>query len=155
MIVERSRAGDQYGLAIAISGMNPADGAVLTADGETKIAALETSALKGAINQDAELARELLVYFARKAAERHIGLIAPEASARQRIHAALLDWAEVHKGQWRIAKMPKHRELAERARVDESQTAAAIAALIASGVARRDYPGLAITDIDELRRLAS
>lgn len=58
-------------------------------------------------------------------------------------------------GNWRIAKMPRHRELAGEAGLSEEAAADAIAHLISTGVARRDYPGLEILDYDALRRLAS
>ena len=50
--------------------------------------------------------------------------------------------------------MPKHRELAERAGVEEAEAASAVAALIQDGVARRDYPALVINDIRRLSDLA-
>lgn len=58
-------------------------------------------------------------------------------------------------GNWRIAKMPRHRELAREAGLSEEAAADAIAHLISTGVARRNYPGLDILNYDALRRLAS
>ena len=58
-------------------------------------------------------------------------------------------------GVWRIEKMPKHRELADRAGVDEASAAGAVASLIQEGVAQRDYPGLVINDMSRLNTLAS
>ena len=57
-------------------------------------------------------------------------------------------------GAWRIEKMPKHREVAQLAGVDEADAASAIAYVIQEGVARRDYPGLIIDDIARLNHLA-
>ncbi len=50
--------------------------------------------------------------------------------------------------------MPKHRELADEAGVEEALTAGAVASLIQQGVARRDYPGLVINDMARLNELA-
>ena len=78
-----------------------------------------------------------------------------ESSPERRIFAALLEYVErdAVNGDWRISRMPKHRELAEKAGVDEAATAGAIAQLIQDGVARRDYPGLVIEDMAQLSRL--
>ena len=54
-----------------------------------------------------------------------------------------------------IKRMPKHRELADEAGVEESFAANAVATLIQEGVARREYPGLLIDDMSRLNQLAS
>ncbi len=156
MIVERCATGEEFGLAPAIAEKVDRDGAnaTLCADGETEIAVVDAAAFREILNQDDEFARDLLNYVAGRVVGAGLRAVTPESSGRQRIHEALLKLVDVAAGGWRIARMPKHRELAEVAQVDEALTAETIAQLISNGVATRDYPGLVIDNIEELRRLA-
>lgn len=161
MLVDRCEPGDEFGLAAALAVSFPTGAtakgnrSALTADGEATIAVIDACGVRDAIDASPVLARAVLGYVAILAADRSVRMLNPESSDRQRIHAEILACAEVRNGEWRIPRMPKHRDLADRARVAEAATAAAIASLIAKGVARREYPGLIIADIAELKRLAS
>lgn len=155
MIVERYVAGDEHGLAVVLSSVAGGANAVLTADGDTAIAAIDGHDLEALLKDDYRLARSLISYFAEKSIDAASRVMTPETSARQRIHDAILQYVQFEDGAWRIRRMPRHREIAERAKVEETAAAAAVAALITSSVARREYPGLVISDIEELRRLAS
>ncbi|MEO1014728.1 MAG: Crp/Fnr family transcriptional regulator [Pseudomonadota bacterium] len=156
MIVERYDAGEEYGIAAAIADKVDAEdaNATLCADGETEIAVVDADAFRGILKNDDQLARDLLNYVAKRVVGGGLKAVTPESSGRQRIHEALMKLAEGADGRWRIPRMPKHRELAERAQVDEALAAETVARLIANGVVARDYPGLVIEDIEELRRLA-
>jgi hypothetical protein len=80
----------------------------------------------------------------------------PQPAPQQRIFAELLKFVARNglSGEGRIERMPKHRELADAAGVEEAEAAGAVAALIQEGVARREYPGLVICDCDRLSKLA-
>jgi hypothetical protein len=96
-------------------------------------------------------------YFARAIAAGSSRAPQADASPERRVFAALMRYIErdAVKGDWRIPKMPKHRELAEASGVDEAAAAAAIAHLIQEGVARREYPGLVIEDMTRFGRFAA
>ncbi|MEM6536561.1 MAG: hypothetical protein AAF668_02395 [Pseudomonadota bacterium] len=155
MTVQRYSKGEEFGLASAVSGEKIDGSLVLTADGPTSVLILDVSVLDEIAKTSPEFSRGLLHYFASLASERHLKVISPEASDRQRIVGVLKGITEFIDGAWRIAKMPKHRELAQEAKVNENLVAEVIATLIANGIAERNYPGLIIKDVDELNRLAS
>lgn len=74
----------------------------------------------------------------------------------QRIYAELLRLAEPPaegEENWRVAAMPRHRDLAEMAQTEEEKVTAAVAHLLRAGLARRRFPGLELTDPARLRAL--
>ncbi|MEK7264543.1 MAG: Crp/Fnr family transcriptional regulator [Pseudomonadota bacterium] len=156
MLIEHVRAGDVFGLAFAVIGedMRAPVGVSLAAESDCEIVAIDAAALRLIVSQRPSLTRNLMLYFARKVLgdER----VSEESSPERRVYAALSALAErdAVTAEWRISRMPKHRELADRADVDEADAANAVAKLIQSGVARRDYPGLIIDDMAQLGRLA-
>ncbi len=156
MIFEEVREGQIFGLAQAAIGLETAGAGSVTvlAERESEIIAVDAEALRELSAQRPKLTRALMVHFA----ERLIGggRGEEESSPERRVYAALCGYVErdAVAGCWRIAKMPKHRELADRADADEAVAASAVAKLIQSGVARRDYPGLIIDDMAQLNRLA-
>lgn len=107
----------------------------------------------GAALADPETGAALVRYFARRLTA---GGGAP-ASPSHRLYGQLIMIARPNggDGNWRIARMPRHRELAAEAGLSEEAAADAIAHLISTGVARRDYPGLEIINYEALRRLAA
>jgi CRP-like cAMP-binding protein len=157
MIVEDFIEGDIFGLAAAAADVDPARFAAmsLSAEKDAQVAVLDSEALRAILSQRPTLAKVMMAHFAR--ALLGAGKIASEETTpERRVYAALIKLVErdAVRAEWRIAKMPKHRELAELAGVDEATSAAAIAKLIQSGAARRDYPGLVIDDMASLNRLA-
>jgi len=156
MIFEETPQGAIYGLAPAVVG-GEADGAqsvTIVAERDSEVVAVDAQALRELASQRPSLTRALMLHFAGRLAGARAG--AEESSPEQRVYAALCAYVErdAVTAAWRIARMPKHRELADRADVDEAVAASSVAKLIQSGVARRDYPGLIIDDIAQLNRLA-
>ena len=156
MLIEHFQAGDVFGLAYAILGddMRAPAGVSLTAERDCEVVAVDAAALRLIVSQRPSLTRNMMLYFARKVLgdER----VSEENSPERRVFAALSALAErdAATSEWRIARMPKHRELADRANVGEADAANAVAKLIQSGVARRNYPGLIIDDMTQLGRMA-
>lgn len=156
MLFEEISAGESFGLPMAVIGGDARHcaGISLTAERDSKVIAIDAETLRETSAQRPSLTRNLMVYFAR----RLLGddRTSEESSPERRVYAALCSYVErdAVSAEWRIARMPKHRELADRADVDEADAASAVAKLIQSGVARRNYPGLIIDDISQLNRLA-
>ncbi|MBY0422404.1 MAG: Crp/Fnr family transcriptional regulator [Parvularculaceae bacterium] len=158
MLIERFVEGSLFGLAGAVADWtSPADHqATMTAEIDTEIACIDAAAFREVIAQRPSLARTLMLHFARAVAAGP-SLHRDDGAPERRIFAALLKEVERDplSGDWKVPRMPKHRELAERAGADESTVANAVARLINDGAARRDYPGLVIVDMARLNRLAS
>lgn len=156
MLIEHIQAGDVFGLAYAVIGedVRAPVGVSLAAERDCEIVAIDAAALRLIVSQRPSLTRNLMLFFARKALgdER----LSEESFPERRVYAALSELAErdAVTSEWRISRMPKHRELADRANVEEADAANAVARLIQSGVARRNYPGLIIDDMAQLGRLA-
>jgi CRP-like cAMP-binding protein len=158
MIVDYAGPGDFVGLAAAVVGGEPGRLATTTISSEEDaiVIAIDAEAFRATVAQRPTLTRNLMLHFARRAGgEARAG--AEEGSPERRIFAALIAYVErdAVDALWRIPRMPKHRELADRANVEEQDAANAVAKLIQSGVARRDYPGLVIEDMARLNKLAS
>lgn len=155
MVVEPIGAGAFFALALAAL---PADGcrfseATITAETETETVFIDAEAMRELVAQRPLLARALLTHFAKASA----GAGAAEESApERRVFAAIASLVrrDAVSAAWRIDRMPKHRDLADLANVAESDAASAVARLISSGVARRDYPGLVVDDMAQLNRLS-
>jgi CRP-like cAMP-binding protein len=158
MLVEDFTTGQLFGLAEAVaSDENPrAEGLTLTVEEDVELIAIDAAAFRAIISQRPSLTRGLMQYFA-AALVRASTPQPAESSAERRVFAALMGYVErdAISGDWRVPKMPKHRELAEKAGADEAAAASAVAQLIQQGVARREYPGLVISDMAGLTRLAS
>lgn len=156
MIFEDVPSGELYGLAIAATGddARQSAGVSLTAERDSEIVAIDAAAFREIAAQRPSLTRSLMLHFARALLGETRG--EEETSPERRVYSALVALIERNAvtAEWRIEKMPKHRELADRADVDEADAASAVAKLIQTGVARRNYPGLIIDDIAQLNRLA-
>jgi CRP-like cAMP-binding protein len=156
MLFEDAGPGEVFGLAIAISGSEGSRAASmsLAAERSTEILAVDSESLRLLVQETPALAKNLMSYFARKLSG--VSSQQEDASPERRVYAALLSFVQrdAVAAEWRIPKMPKHKELAQSADVDEAEAAAAVAKLIQSGVARRDYPGVVIEDMASLNRLA-
>jgi CRP-like cAMP-binding protein len=83
----------------------------------------------------------------------------PGATGTQRVYGELLALGEPRpaNGQLRagllIARMPRHRELADRLSTTEEVVAGAIAELVRLEIAAREYPGLLIVDEKAMQAL--
>jgi CRP-like cAMP-binding protein len=158
MLIERAGKGEFFGLAAAVAGAveDTAASATMTADEDSFVLCVESAPFRAVVAQRPSLAKSLMQHFA-------AALVAApnwreeDAAPERRIFAALMEHVErdAVSGEWRIARMPKHKELAEKAGTEEADVAAAVARLIQNGAARRDYPGLVIVDMQSLTRLAS
>jgi CRP-like cAMP-binding protein len=156
MLIEHVHEGEVFGLAFAALGdeQRSTAGVSLTAECDCEVVAIDSATLRLIASQRPSLTRNLMLYFARKLLGED--RTSQESSPERRVFAALATLIErdAVTAEWRIARMPKHRELADRADVDEAEAASAVAKLIQSGVARRNYPGLIIDDMAQLNRLA-
>lgn len=158
VLVEEVPAGKFFGLADAMAetAASAAEKLTLTAETDATVIAIEAAAFRGVVAQRPSLTRSLMHYFAKLLSSYGIQEAAGDSPLR-RVFAALMTHVErdALTGEWRIPRMPKHREIAEEAGADENVAAAAVARLIQDGVARRDYPGLIIDDMAEFSRLAN
>jgi len=170
MIFERHAQGDAIGLPAAMAcaaalGEKTSDGATetpeietetLIADGATRLAAVEAAGFWRLAQFEPRLALALARHFADALVQGRRAALASDAAPERAVYAALAGLAEPDgdAGAGRISRMPRHRELAARARVEEAVAARAVARLIEEGTARRDYPGLVLNDLALLRRLA-
>lgn len=128
----------------------------VTAHHDLEVLALDMGAFRKLAAARPSLMRNIAGYLARETANLRYRTAPAKAAPEQRIFTALLDFVrqDPSSGDWRIERMPKHRELAEIAGVDEPSAAGAVASLIQDGVAQRDYPGLIINDIRRLSKLS-
>ncbi len=129
----------------------------VTAEDDLCLLAIEAEAFRSLASQRPSLMRNIAMHFSGELTARRFKNMAAEAAPEQRVFSVLLKFVErdAATGEWRVPRMPKHRELADEAGVEESITAGAVANLIQEGVARRDYPGLIIEDMSRLSQLAS
>ncbi len=128
----------------------------VTAEEDLTLVFIEAEALRALAGQRPSLMRNIAHYFAEELGARRFNAMTAQAAPQQRVFAQLLQFIERDNvlGVWRVPQMPKHRELADLADVEESIAAGAVAALIQEGVAQRDYPGLVINDMTRLNELA-
>jgi CRP-like cAMP-binding protein len=83
----------------------------------------------------------------------------PGATGTQRVYGEVLALGEPRMASGTIkpglfiARLPRHRELADRLSTTEEVVAGAIAELVRLGLAEREYPGLLVTDEAALRSL--
>ena len=158
MIFEEIRATETFGLSVGVAAGDSGRFASMTlsAESDCEVIFIDSEAFRDVLAQRPSLTRNLMLHFARTLSG-GIGATSSDASPERRIFAALVGLVvrDAVTQEWRIPRMPKHRELAESARADESAAANAVATLIQTGVARRDYPGLVIDDLSRLNKLAS
>ncbi|MEM9619982.1 MAG: Crp/Fnr family transcriptional regulator [Pseudomonadota bacterium] len=159
MIIEEIGEGAIFGLELSFgeSAPNFCGRISATAEGSLSMIAIDAEAFRALASQRPSLMRNIAAYFAQQLSTVRFDPVHTETAPHQRVYAALLHFVErdAMTGQWRIERMPKHRELADKAGVEEAVTADAVASLIQDGVAQRDYPGMVINDISRLNELAS
>lgn len=128
------------------------------------IALMPESVFVELLGREESVSRALLTQYAmllrqRDAASVAVSTALPGTTGTQRIYGELLALAEPRlaigeaKSGLFIARLPRHRELADRLSTTEEIVAGAIADLIRLGLAEREYPGLLITDEEALRNL--
>jgi CRP-like cAMP-binding protein len=159
MHVNAYAAGQAFGLAAAVSEFDNHEAEQLTMAVEpgSRIMLIDAAGFRDIVVQRPSLTKNLMQHFAAKLAQGGEHVAEEDLSPERRVYAALMEMTERDpvSGDFRILKMPKHREIAERAGVEEPFAAQAIAQIIQDGVARRDYPGMVICDMTEFSRLAS
>ena len=145
MMIENVGKGGVFGLEIALADPDPKLflQIAVTADADCDLIAIDAAEFKSLAAGRPSLMRNIAVYLSEALVAQRFRASGQQTAPEQRIYAALLECIsrDPLSGVWRIEKMPKHRELADRAGADESAAAAAVAALIQDGVAQRDYPG--------------
>ncbi|WDI33191.1 Crp/Fnr family transcriptional regulator [Hyphococcus flavus] len=159
MIIEEVNEQEIFGLEIAMAEIDQAmfQQIAVNAATECDIVVMDAAEFKSLAGGRPSLMRNIAIYLAQKLAAHRLNIETTQAAPEQRVYAALLKCVarDPVDGLWRIEKMPKHRELADQAGVDEAAAAGAVAALIQEGVAHRDYPGLIVNDMSRLNQLAS
>ncbi|NWG71933.1 MAG: Crp/Fnr family transcriptional regulator [Parvularculaceae bacterium] len=159
MLFEDVAAGQFFALAEAVASVenSRAHKATLTAEEDSEVLSVDSAAFLEIVAQRPSLTRKLMQHFALALATGVIQSAPSETTPERRVFAVLMRYVErdTANGDWRIPRMPKHRELAEASGVDEPAAAAAIALLIQEGVAKRDYPGLIISDMNRFGKLAA
>lgn len=158
MIIEDYKDGDIFALEFAFADEAAQAMQFVSASAEDNLHALsfDSEAFIDLALHRPTLMRSVTQYLARSLSAQRLRAEQMEATPERRIYAALVEIAERSSGaEWRIRQMPKHRELAEIAGVQDAEAASAVAALIQQGVARREYPGLIISDYSRLAALAS
>lgn len=158
MLFDDVREGQFFGLADAVAGWDPARAelATLTAEADAEVLSIDAALFRQIVAQRPSLTRNLMNFFARALAAGAAQPVGAETSPERRVFFALMKRVgrDAVAGDWRIERMPKHREIADESGVDEQVAAAAIALLIQDGVARREYPGLVIEDMARFAKLA-
>lgn len=159
MLIEQLGPDEAFGLDFVFGDANPENlqNLSITAEEDMSVLTVDAEAFRTLAAQRPSLMRNIAVYFARDLNARRFRNVNAEAAAEQRIFSVLLRFVErdAVSGLWRVPRMPKHRELADEAGVEEALAAAAVAQLIQEDVARRDYPGLIIADLERLNQLAA
>ena len=159
MLIEEIAERGIFGLEIALTLPDASlfQQIAVTAEQDCNIIALDAAEFKALAAGRPSLMRNIAVYLAEQLVGQRFRAVTPQAAPERRVYSALLECVarDAVTGHWRINKMPKHRELADRAGVEEADAADAVATLILDGVAQRDYPGLIINDMPRLNQLAN
>lgn len=149
------KAGGQFG-EMAVLGVEE-QGLTVIAREDGLVATLAEQRFLELLSREESVSRALLCQYAHLLRAREAA--SPPASApaegtgAQRLYGELLALAEPDEtGEaLRIARLPRHRELAARIDTTEEAVARAIAEIVREGIAARDYPGLIIRDEARLR----
>lgn len=159
MLIEQVPESGVFGLEIAMSDPDPDlfQQIAVTAEQDSDLIVIDAAEFKSLAAARPSLMRNVAIYFAQQLFAQRFRAITPQSAPERQIYSVLLECVsrDAVTGLWRVSKMPKHRELADRAGVDEAAAAEAVAALIQEGVAQRDYPGLIVNDMARLNQLAS
>lgn len=158
MLIENVRENGIFGLEIALAEPDPElfQQIAVTAENDCDLIVIDAAEFKTLAAGRPSLMRNIAIYLSELLVVQRFRAVTPQTAPEQRIYAALIECVsrDPLSGLWRIEKMPKHRELADRAGADETAAASAVAVLIQEGVAQRDYPGLIVNDMARLNQLA-
>ncbi len=159
MLIDDVGRHETFGLEVAMADPDPTvfQQVAVNAASDCELIVIDAAEFKTLAGGRPSLMRNIAIYMAEQLALRKFRAEATKAAPTQRVYDALIKRIErdALTGQWRINQMPKHRELADQAGVDETVAAGAVATLIQDGIAQRDYPGLVINDMPRLNQLAS
>jgi len=150
-------AGGLFGHLDALAGLAPTLSAV--AQTGTDVFILPADRFTALLQSEPAIALALLQDLATDLVTRTPRPLAADTGrAGTALYADLLRMAEpdtASEGGLIISRLPRHRELAAMCGLDEQTVAAGLAALVKSGCAERQYPGLRILDPAYLRALAT
>jgi len=159
VLIEEFGPNSVFGLELAMSECEDEviQQMAVTAESDLDLVALDACAFRNLASQRPSLMRNLALFFSRELAGLRFKTTTMQSAPEQKVFLALLEYIErdAVTGAWRINKMPKHRELADLAGVEESIAASAVASLIQENIAHREYPGLVIRDMNRLNQLAT
>ena len=154
--------GGQFG-EMAVFGVEE-EGLSVVAREDGLAATLSGNRFMELLSREESVSRALLCQYARLLRARETSNPADdgvtEGTGAQRVYGELLALAEPWRDGGgrdclRIARLPRHRELAARVDTTEEVVARAIAELVRAGIALRDYPGLVVTDEARLREFCA
>jgi len=158
VVIEDIEAGSVFGLELAVLEFEgeAVQTVSVTAEEDLSLIVFDAEAFRVLASQRPSLMRNVAMFFAQELSDTRLKMTFSEPAPHQRVYTALLNFVkrDMTTGQWRIQQMPKHRQLADQAGVEEAVTADAVATLIQDGIAERDYPGMVINDISRLNELA-
>lgn len=152
------KAGGQFGEMAALGVAE--QGLTVVAREDGLIALLAEQHFLDLLSREESVSRALLCQYAHllRAREATVPVASgpTEGTGAQRLYGELLALAEPEQAaegeeRLRIARLPRHRELAARVDTTEEAVARAIAEIVREGIASRDYPGLIILDEARLR----
>lgn len=159
MMIEDFQKNTIFGLEVALCELqgDMFQRVSVTAEDNSRIIAIEAESFRSLASGRPTLMRSIALHFAGELLSMRFKTMMTQTAPERKVFSVLLEYVKRDPltGLWRIGKMPKHRELADKAGVEEAQTASAVAALIQEGVAKRDYPGLIINDMHRLNQLAT
>ncbi len=146
--------GRLIGLAPLLAGQTGGqEGLSLVASTDLSLLYIDAEGLMSLTRRRLKMATLLLRYCAQ-------GLMEREASSEEtvgperRVYRHILSLVErAEEGFW-VPEMPRHAALGEATGTSDRVAAAAVAGLIADGIARRDFPGLTVLNMEGLRALA-
>jgi CRP-like cAMP-binding protein len=155
-------AGGQFG-EMALFGASDEEVTAMARE-DCALAVMPEAVFLQLLGREESVSRALLCQYAnllrqRDAASAAVSDNIPGATGSQRVFGELLALGEPRPAAGRsrgglfIARMPRHRELADRLSTTEEVVAGAIAELVRLDIAVREYPGLLIIDEMALRSL--
>ena len=159
MVVEEYEVDSTFGLELVMSEAQ-SDIALqftVTAESDLQLLAFDAEEFRELAAHRPSLMRNLTIIFANELQSRRFSGAPAQAAPERRVYEILAGAVErdAVSGDWKIPVLPKHRELAEQAGVDDGVAASAIAGLIQDGIARRDYPGMIVCDMSRLTQLTT
>ncbi len=158
MMISTINAGDAFGLDVVLADcdIEICKNIGINADSDVSVWIVDAHAFRQLIHDRPSLAKTLLFFLAKDTVKARYSHVELKSAPEQRVYSKLLENIQRNDitGFWHIETMPKHRELANLANVEEVDAARAVAYLIQEKIAQRNYPGLIIVDMEALNHLA-